>query len=188
MTKTGPGTFTLNAANTYTGLTTVSAGTLTEGVNDAISTGALTVSGATAIFDLGANHTDSVGTVTLDGGGAINGTGTSALTSTGTFELKNGTVNTVLAGSGALNKTTASTVTLNAANTYSGLTNITAGTLLAGVSNATGSGGLTVNGSGAGFTTLARPTLTRSARSRSTAVVLLAEPAVRLLLAPAHSN
>src|SRR5947208_12490244 len=101
---------------------------LTEGVSNAIATGALTINGATAIFDLGASHTDSVGTVTLNGGGTINGTGTSALTSTGTFEMENGTVNTVLAGSGiALNKTTTGTVTLNGVNTYTGLTDITAG-------------------------------------------------------------
>jgi len=41
-----PGTLTLNAANTYTGLTTISAGTLAYGTNNAISTGAVTISGA----------------------------------------------------------------------------------------------------------------------------------------------
>src|SRR5260370_444089 len=69
LSKSGSGTWTLDAANTYTGSTTITAGTLAEGVSNALSTGALTVNGATAIFDLGANHTDSVATVTLDGGG-----------------------------------------------------------------------------------------------------------------------
>ena len=54
LTKDGAGTLTLSAANTYTGLTTITAGTLREGVSNAISTGALTVNGATAVFDLGA--------------------------------------------------------------------------------------------------------------------------------------
>ena len=77
LTKAGGATLTLTGTNTYTGLTNITAGTLVEGVSNAISTGALTVNGATAVFDLGANHTDSVGTVTLDGGGSITGTGTS---------------------------------------------------------------------------------------------------------------
>ena len=71
----GAGILTLSGVNTYTGLTSVLAGTLAEGVSNAISTGGLTVNGSTAIFDLGASRTDTVGTVTLDGGGAINGTG-----------------------------------------------------------------------------------------------------------------
>ena len=147
-TQAGTGITTLNVANTYTGLTTVTAGTLLEGVSNAISTGALTVNGSTATFDLGANHTDSVGTVTLDGGGAINGTGTSALTSTGTFEMKSGTVNAILAGSGIpLNKTTSGTVTLSGADTYTGATTINAGTLNVTGSLASGSA-VTVNNSG----------------------------------------
>lgn len=143
--KTTAGTVTLNASNTYTGLTSITAGTLTYGIANAISTGAVTVNGATAILNLGASHNDSVGIVTLDGGGAINGTST--LTSTGTFEMKSGTVAAILGGNLIpLNKTTAGTVTLNNANTYTGLTNITAGTLAYGVSNAIASGPVTVNG------------------------------------------
>ncbi len=130
LTKTGSGTLTLSFANDYTGLTTISAGTLLEGVSDALGTGALTINGSTAIFDLGASHNDTVGTVTLDGGGAINGSGTSALTSTGSFEMKNGSVSAILGGSGiALNKTTSGTVTLSGINTYTGTTTISAGTL-----------------------------------------------------------
>jgi autotransporter-associated beta strand protein len=99
------------------------------------------------VLDLGANHTDSVGMVTLDGGGVIRGTGTSALTSTVSFEMKNGSVLVPLAGSNiALNKTTVGIVTLSSANTYTGLTTITGGQLLYGVSNAIASGGVTVNG------------------------------------------
>src|SRR5204863_7966053 len=110
--KTTGGTTVLNGANTYNGLTSASADTTAEGViSDIAVASALTVNGATAIFDLGASHTDTVGTVTLDGSGTINGTGTSTLTSTGTFEMKSGTVNAILAGSGIpLNKTTSGTV------------------------------------------------------------------------------
>lgn len=160
LTFQGDGLLILNAANSYTGLTTITAGTLREGISNAISTGGLTVNGATAVFDLGASHSDTVGTVTLQGGGSITGTGTSALTSTGTFEVQSGSVSAILAGSGvALNKTTGGTVTLSGANTYTGATTISAGTLQLGNGGTTGSlsasstitdnGNLTINRSNA---------------------------------------
>jgi autotransporter-associated beta strand protein len=147
LTKIGAGTLTLAGNNLYTGLTTVNEGTLAFGVSNALSTGAVTVDGATAVLSLGASHTGSVGTVTLANGGSITGTGTSALTSTGTFEMQSGTVSAILAGSGiALNKTTAGTVTLAGVNTYTGLTTVSAGTLEYGVTNALSSGDVTVAG------------------------------------------
>ena len=129
--KTTTGTVTLSGANTYTGLTTVSAGTLAYGASDVIGTGDVTVSG-TGILALGASRTDTVGTVTLSGTGQITGSGTSTLTSTGTFELQAGSVSAILAGAVPLNKTTAGTVILSGANTYTGATSISGGTLQIG--------------------------------------------------------
>ena len=123
--KRGPGTLTFAGANGYTGLTTVTAGTLVEGVNNALSSGGLTVLGGT--FDLGAFN-DSVGAVTLSGG-TITGT-TGILTGT-SYVMQNGAVNAILAGGGGLLKTTADTVTLSRANTYTGATTINAGVLSA---------------------------------------------------------
>ena len=87
------------------------------------------------------------GTLTVAGGGTVNGTGTTVVTSTGTFELQQGTVNVVLAGTGIVaNKTTSGTVTLNKVNTYTGATNIQAGTLQLGVANAVPTGSAVVLG------------------------------------------
>jgi fibronectin-binding autotransporter adhesin len=128
VTKAGNGLLRLNSANTYTGLTTVTAGKVTYGVANAISTGGVTVDGATAILDM-ATFTDTVGQVILSNGATITGTGTGALSSTAAFDMREGTVSAILGGSVGLNKTTLGTVVLSAANTYTGTTAVTAGVL-----------------------------------------------------------
>jgi len=128
--KSGAGKLTLSGVNTYSGTTTVNAGTLEYGVNDALASGAVSVDGPTATMNI-ATFTDTVGTVTVANGGAITGT-TGVLTSTGTFEMQNGSVSAILDGAVALNKTTGGAVTLSGNNTYSGPTTITAGTLAYG--------------------------------------------------------
>ncbi len=138
LTKQGNGTLTLTAENTYTGTTTITAGTLALGVNDVLAdASAVTVNGGTLDVQ---THTDTVSTVTLQNG-TINGS-TGALTSTDDYELQNGTVNAVLGGSVGANKTTGGTVVINSANTYTGTTTVTAGTLEANntAGSATGSG------------------------------------------------
>lgn len=134
LTKLGTGTLVLNGANTYTEPTTVLAGTLALGSTGSIADASyLTVNGATAVFALGTNHNETVGAVGLENG-AITGSGTSALTSSGTlasFALVEGTVSVILAGANVpLIKLRPGTVTLSAANTYTGATSISIGTLL----------------------------------------------------------
>lgn len=133
--------------NAIAGDLTVTGGKVSYGNSNQIAdTSAVTVNGAAATFDLGASHTDTVGTVTLDGGGSITGTGTSALTSTGTFEMKSGSVSAILAGTGiALNKTTAGTVTLSGANTFTGATMVNAGTLALGSAGSLASTSYTIS-------------------------------------------
>jgi len=131
LTKTGAGTLAFSAATSYTGLTTVQAGTLAYGISDALSSGPVTVNGSTAVLSLGA-YTDTIGTLTVDGSGQITGSGTLTVNSTDTFEMKSGSVSAILAGTADLNKTTSETVTLTGANTYSGNTTISAGTLTLG--------------------------------------------------------
>lgn len=123
--KTGTGTWTLGAANSYTGTTTISAGgTLEYGIANAISTGAVTINGGTLNIK---TFTDAVGTVTLSGGGTITGSG-GVLTGS-SYAMQSGTVSAILAGAGALTKTTSGTVILSGVNTYTGVTTISAGIL-----------------------------------------------------------
>jgi autotransporter-associated beta strand protein len=142
LTKMGDGVLTLAVANSFLGLTTVNGGALQYGLNDAIASGGVTVNGFTAVLDMGVFN-DTVGVVTVNGGSII---GTGTLTGTGNFDFRSGSASVVLAGVVGAAKTTAGTMTLNAANTYSGLTTISAGTLEHGIDNALGSGDVTVNG------------------------------------------
>jgi autotransporter-associated beta strand protein len=123
--KTGSGTVTLNAANTYSGGTTVSLGKLLLGGSGALSTtGVLTVNGGS--LDLG-GLSQTTGVATLSSGSILNGT----LSATGGYIMTNsGSIGAVLAGAGALTKTGSGTVTLNALNTYSGLTSVNEGRLV----------------------------------------------------------
>ena len=75
---------------------------------------------------------------------AINVTGSGGLGNTGTGSY---TAGGVISGAGALNIDTSGTVTLNAANTFTGGTTINNGTLVAGINNAIpAAGGLGING------------------------------------------
>jgi len=141
ITKTGAGTQTLSGANTYTGLTTVSAGTLTLGhaSNTIADAAAVQVSGGT----LDVANPDTVGAVTLSSG-TISGVGTLtgssyALTNTGLISANLG------ANSATLTKTGAGTATLSGTNAYTGETTVNAGTLVISGSP-TGTGAVTVNG------------------------------------------
>jgi len=141
--KTTADTVTLAAANTYSGLTTIWAGTLRLGANNAIpGDSEVTVLGR-GTLDIGA-YTSFPGVVTLIDG-TITGT-TGSLYSE--FDVRKGTISAKLDGWG-LTKTTADTVTLAAANTYFGDTTISAGTLRLGAANAIPSGSdVTVQGGG----------------------------------------
>ena len=122
LTKTGTGTALLNAANSYTNITTVSGGTLRLGINNALPSTAVTVAtGATLdvngmtqslpiITSAGTLALGTNGNLTLTTGassiGAITGSGTITVgpgaTLTLTAALANSGVNIVLAG-GTLN-------------------------------------------------------------------------------------
>ena len=158
LTKDGTGTLTLSAANTYTGATTISAGTLKLGIANAVgASSAVTVTGG-ATFDLNA-FSDAIGslagagTVTSGAAGAVTLTAGGNNTST-TFSgiIQNGS------GTVALTKAGTGTWTLSGANTYTGLTTVSAGVLdaqnntalgtTAGATTVTSGAALQVDGSG----------------------------------------
>lgn len=129
ITKNGAGTLRYNFPNTYTGLTTVNAGTLLYGVNNAILSGAITVTGGT--LDI-ATYSDMVGTVTLGTLDLASGTitGSTGMLSSATWTVYNGTISAIIAGDGgALTKSTGGTVVLTRPNEYTGATTISAGVL-----------------------------------------------------------
>jgi len=123
--KSGAGDWTLSGGNTYSGATTLSAGTLALSGSGTLGNGTspLTVSGG--ILDLGGLTSPTVGAVAISGGTITNGTLTGS-----SYAGQGGMVSAILAGSGvALTKTTSGILTLSGANTYSGVTTVSAGTL-----------------------------------------------------------
>jgi fibronectin-binding autotransporter adhesin len=120
-------TLTLGGANTYSGPTTVQAGTLMSGATNAFSAASVTTVNAGGILDLG-GFAQTINSVSLTGGTIRDGSLTGAIGSTG------GTVNGI--GGAASLTTTARTTTLQGTNTYTGATNVNGGTLIGGAANA----------------------------------------------------
>ncbi len=155
LTKTGTGTITLSGANTYSGGTTINAGTLKLASPGALgsTSGTLTVNGG--ILDLNGTSR-GVGNLTGSGGTILNDAfGTNATLTIGNGNATGGNYSGVIADNNnfgtstvAVTKTGTGTITLSGANTYSGGTTINAGTLMMSGSGTLGStsGKLTVNG------------------------------------------
>lgn len=123
VTKTGSGTMTVTAANTYTGGTSVSQGTLRLGANDRLaSTGSLFIFGG-ATFDL-AGFSQTVG--------AFSGPGTAAI-GTGSLTFGNNldrTFQGFITGSGSFIKQGTGSFTMTANNSaYTGTTTVNNGLL-----------------------------------------------------------
>lgn len=133
--KNGTGNLTLNGTSTFTGLTTINAGTLTLGhaTDTFAATAPIAIEGGT--LAIGANS-DTLGAVTLQSGNITGSTGVLSPTS---LDAQSGTISAIIGGSGTLTKTTSGTVTLTGANTYTGNTTIQTGTLEIGAGGTAGS-------------------------------------------------
>ena len=146
LTKSGAGALTLSGANTYTGGTTVSAGTLTlaDGTNALADTGAVTVSGG--ILSIG-EESETVGALTISSGSVYGFAGTLTASSYG-VNNSSGTVRitAIWGGGGVLTKSGAGTLDLLSANTFWGGTTITGGVLSFANGSLGSSGNITVNG------------------------------------------
>ncbi|HEX8323555.1 MAG TPA: autotransporter-associated beta strand repeat-containing protein, partial [Tepidisphaeraceae bacterium] len=171
LTKTGTGALALGGANTFTGGIMLSAGTLNLNHAAAVGTGGLTIAAGSTIDNT------SGGAITLNnnlqtwsgsfayggtddltlGTGAITIGGSRTITTNGSATL---TVNGVVTGAIALTKAGAGRLTLSGANTYSGGTTLSAGTLNINHASALGTGTFAVNGGTIDNTSGAAITLT----------------------------
>jgi autotransporter-associated beta strand protein len=154
----GRGNLVLSSANTYSGGTTLTSGTLTAGNDSALGTGALALNGGTLQSSMAVTLAN---TFTVGGLGSIGGS--NALTLTGAGTLNSGaslivtnsattTLSGVLSGAGELDEMAATgMLILSAANTYTGATSITGGTLQLGVDNAVPSSSAVTVATGATF-------------------------------------
>ena len=133
LTQAGAGNLIINAANSYTGVTTVANGTLTLSGSGTLGTSTITITGGT--LDLGGQSLTNTFS-SLTGGTISNGT---LSNNGGNYALQNGTVSTNLAGTNGLVKTGNGTLTLTGSNTYSGATTISAGNLSISSASALGS-------------------------------------------------
>ncbi len=125
LTKAGAGTLALSGANSYSGATMVNGGTLRLGAAGALPSGtAVTLANvAGAVLDLyGYNQTIS----SLSGGGSSGG---SVSLGSATLTVGSGNYTGSIGGTGGLTKTSAGSLALGAANTFSGDTRIREGTL-----------------------------------------------------------
>ena len=146
------------------GSVTVSSGTMSYTSNITVGdqgTGSLTIGSGGLVVARGNVVRGAAGTINLNAGGTLQiGTGTNAgvllggtgsLANNGTvvFNRSNASTYTgVLSGSGAVAKLGAGTLTLGGANSYSGLTTISAGTIALSGAGSIGTGGLNLGTTG----------------------------------------
>ncbi len=153
LTKQGTGQLTLQAANTYSGATTVNGGTLGIGHNGALGTGSLTIGNGTTIHGVGAdrviaNPVTVAGAFTISNDNALDlagGVDLGGTTRAVTLGASGDSAWTGVVSNGGIDKQGTGVLILEGANTYAGGTTLTGGTLGLAHDSALGTGDLTVN-------------------------------------------
>jgi autotransporter-associated beta strand protein len=136
--KTGPGSLTLTSAtSTFTGTWKISGGSLNVASDANLGATSATLSLANAALNVGGGF-NSARAIALDGTNTLTAGGDSALSGQ-------------ITGSGGLTKLDANVLTLSGANTFSGPTNVNAGTLRQGAANAVPSGSALTLAAGTSF-------------------------------------
>jgi len=175
LTKTGSGVLVLSGSNSYSGGTNVNVGTLQLNSGTSLpGTGILTVQG-TGVLNLNGNSASTAG---LYNGGASTGSITSASAATLTVNPASpfafgGTIS----GAAGLTLAGSSTQTLSGFNSYTGLTTISSGTLIAASNTALGSstsatGGLSMSGTATVDFTSTSPAIASLNGASTDAIVL----------------
>ncbi|MEI6604310.1 MAG: autotransporter-associated beta strand repeat-containing protein [Verrucomicrobiota bacterium] len=135
LTKSGAGILTLSGTNSYTGTTTISAGTLALSNGSAIADTGAVVLANTAGATLLLNASETIGS--LAGGGASGGNVTlQGFTLTTGGANSSTTYSGVISGAGSLVKTGSGGFTLANGNSFTGTTTIKSGSIILGVLNA----------------------------------------------------
>ena len=125
--KEGAGLWVLSGANTFTGSTTLNAGTLRINADSRLGTAPGAATASQLVFNGGTLETTLSFTLSANRGTTVNAGG-------GTIDVNSGTTltyNGILAGTGALTKVDTGTLVLGGAttNTHTGDINVTGGTL-----------------------------------------------------------
>jgi autotransporter-associated beta strand protein len=137
LTKSGAGVLLLSGTNTFSGTTTVSAGVLSASSTASLpgwDTGRYSVSGGAALA-LGSGFSDA-NVATVLAGGTFAANASIGFDTSGGDRTYGSAIGNFGANARGLTKLGSGTLTLSAANTYTGTTSILAGTLAVGITNA----------------------------------------------------
>ncbi len=136
--KDGDGVLSLTKINTYSGGTVINNGTISIAKDSALGSSAGTLTFDGGILQISDNVSSARSMILKSGGGAVDTNANCVFYLAG-----------IVSGVGGLAKTGGGTLVLSGANTYTGGTTVSYGTLQAGADNALPSGGAVIVASGA---------------------------------------